>query len=113
MARIEMNPLKGLAPLQKVHHSWPIPAEYLSDASPAFLDGVMHDYVRITGACGFGMLYGVNETSVRTCAALCDAVAPARAAAKLPPPTLTVNYSPWWSQRDADADEAKALPTKR
>ena len=41
MARIEMNPLKGLAPLQKVHHSWPIPAEYLSDASPAFLDGVM------------------------------------------------------------------------
>ena len=98
-ARIEMNPLKGLAPLQKVHHSWPIPAEYLFDASPAFLDGVMHDYVRITGACGFGMLYGINETSVRTCAAICDAVAPARAAAKLPPPTLTVNYSPWWSHR--------------
>jgi hypothetical protein len=98
------NPLKSLPPLQKVHHAWPIPPAYLADASPAYMDGLVHDYIRITGTCPFGILHGVNDTVVKTCAAICAAVAPARAAAKLPPPTLSVNYSPWWIKRFPPAD---------
>ena len=58
---IHSNPLKNLAPLQKVHHAWPIPQAYLADASPGYLDGLLHDYVRITGACPLGILHGVKH----------------------------------------------------
>ena len=40
------NPLAGLPPLQKVHHSWPL-AVNLTD--PDFGE-VLHDYARITHA---------------------------------------------------------------
>jgi hypothetical protein len=95
-ATISMNPLKGLAELQKVHHSWPIPGMYLASSDPAFIDGLMHDYVRISGACALSLDGGgLNKTMLDVCVAICTAVAPARKGAR---PTITVNYSPWYTK---------------
>ena len=91
-ALVQSNPLKGLKELQKVHHSWPIPANFLQSSDPSFSDGVMHDYVRISGACSLS-LEALNRTLLNTCVEICDAVASARTGA---PPTITVNYSPWY-----------------
>lgn len=93
-ALVKSNPLKGLKELQKVHHSWPIPANFLHSSDASFIDGVMHDYVRITGACSLS-LEGLNRTLLNTCAEICDAVAAARTG---PRPTITVNYSPWYHE---------------
>lgn len=91
-APVQSNPLKGLKELQKVHHSWPIPSVFLQDSDPGFIDGVMHDYVRITGACSLS-LEVLNRTLLNTCAEICDAVASKRTGVR---PTITVNYSPWY-----------------
>jgi hypothetical protein len=91
-ALVQSNPLKGLKELQKVHHSWPIPADYLQSSDPSIGDGVMHDYVRISGACSLN-LEALNRTLLNTCAEICDAVASARTGAR---PAITVNYSPWY-----------------
>jgi hypothetical protein len=48
--RAQVNPLKSLRELPKVHFSWPLPPEFL-DGGAGFLDGAVHDYVRITGSC--------------------------------------------------------------
>ena len=93
-ATVQINPLKGFKELQKVHHSWPIPEHYLQSSDKGFVDGLMHDYVRITGACALS-LEGLNRTLLDTCAEICDAVAAARTG---PAPTITVNYSPWYQQ---------------
>jgi hypothetical protein len=91
-ALVRSNPLRGLKELQKVHHSWPIPADYLGSSDPAFAGGLMHDYVRISGACSLS-LEELNRTLLNSCAEICDAVAHTRTGA---PPTITVNYSPWY-----------------
>lgn len=46
-ARVTTNPLKGLPELPKTYWSWPIQAPYLDNSTVA--DGVVKDYVRITG----------------------------------------------------------------
>ena len=46
-ANTAMNPLKGLAELPKVHHSWPIPAQYINATA---YDGIIVDYARVTGS---------------------------------------------------------------
>lgn len=91
-ALVQSNPLRGLKELQKVHHSWPIPENFLQSSELGFIDGVMHDYVRITGACSLS-LEGLNRTLLNTCAEICDAVADSRTGGR---PTITVNYSPWY-----------------
>lgn len=106
-AHVTINPLKDLAPLQKVHFSWPLPPRYLASSSPDFLDGLVHDYVRITGSCNLNLgntqhcrqptADDLNRTMLDVCAEICEAVAAKRAAAKLPPPTVSVGYSPWYA----------------
>jgi hypothetical protein len=105
-----MNPLIGLKELQKVHHSWPIPTQFLLNSSVVFLDGLLQDYVRITGACALPLedmtvpprAPGGTSSPARspaagstleTCLQLCRAV---RAARKGPAPVITVNFSPWY-----------------
>ena len=98
-AVVTMNPLKNLSALPKTHYSWPIPQQYLASSAPDFIDGLMHDYVRITGACSLTLdvsTGGLNRSALRVCAEICDAVAPARLAAQLPAPAINVNYSPWY-----------------
>lgn len=91
-ALVQSNPLTGFKELQKIHHSWPIPEHYLQTSDPSFADGLMHDYVRISGACSLS-LEALNQTLLNTCSEICDAVATARKGA---PPSITVNYSPWY-----------------
>jgi hypothetical protein len=88
------NPLKDLAPLQKPHFSWALPKYYLNGSDPNFVDGVVHDYVRITGACPLDML--ATKTVVTSCVEICLAVTPQRAKAGLPAPTINLVYSPWY-----------------
>eukprot|EP01043_Picozoa_sp_COSAG02_P011526 COSAG02_NODE_424_length_22575_cov_79.088361_22_plen_501_part_00 len=98
-AVVTANPLKNLSELPKTHYSWPIPAQYLASSAPYFIDGLMHDYVRITGACSLTLdvsTGGLNHSALRVCAEICEAVAPVRLAAQLPAPTINVNYSPWY-----------------
>lgn len=93
---IRTNPgLQHLAPLQKVHHSWGIDVPYILNGSdPAFLSGLVHDYVRITGSCSIALV-DANAEVVQSCVKICEAVAPARALAGVPPPKLALNWSPW------------------
>eukprot|EP01051_Picozoa_sp_SAG22_P021265 SAG22_NODE_4630_length_1211_cov_1.462230_2_plen_220_part_01 len=96
------NPLRGLPALTIPHLSWPFPepgnlgshgppAGYLANSSAAFLDGFLHDFVRITGSCPLGLAH-TTQVEVATCAALC--------AANAADPTrcLAINYSPWYSK---------------
>lgn len=91
---VHINPLKGLKPLKKPHLSWPIPTLYLN-SSRGFLDGVMLDFVRITGGCSIDA-GSINKTN--TCVELCAATKTSRAAAKLPPSVVVFNYSPWYAK---------------
>jgi hypothetical protein len=92
---VQMNPLKGLAPLQKPHHSWGLPVAYLNGSSAGFVDGLMHDYIRITGSCSIG-LTDMTETVVRSCVDICEAVAADRKRAGVAPPAIAINWSPWY-----------------
>jgi hypothetical protein len=114
---LHSNPLKELSELPKTHFSWPFPAEFF-DSDVSFLDGAMHDYVRITGSCALLLAdtqHELNATSVAACVAICRAVAPQRAAVGKPPPVLSVQYSPWYrlfpgtDPRPAGAPEAAEL----
>lgn len=94
---VRTNPLKGLKPLPKVHYSWPFPPQYLNTSDPAFLDGLMLDYVRISGGCALGVST-IQPIPVSTCVKLCMASNTARSAANLPKATITLNYSPWYEK---------------
>jgi hypothetical protein len=92
-AKVLMNPLKGLSPLQKVHHSWPLGWEQWPAGGN--VDGVLNDYVRITGA----FPYALSDYSLATLNAtvhICESVLQSRVAAGLPPPVVSVNWSPWY-----------------
>lgn len=91
---VRMNPLKELAPLQKLHHSWGLPNYYLN-SSATFIDGVMYDYVRITGSCSIALV-DATPSAVQSCVTICKAVAAARKAAGVAPPSIAVNWSPWY-----------------
>ena len=107
-AVLRQNLLKGLPALPKIHYSWPFPNQagicqndgphpgpgcvrYLSDSSVDFLDGFLHDYVRITGGCPLD-LAGTTAVEVHTCAAVCAA------SAKDPDKCIAINYSPWYAK---------------
>eukprot|EP00666_Eupelagonemidae_sp_cell4sb_P002466 gene2466-13446_t len=71
---VRSNPLKDLAPLPKVHHSWPLPFAYLNNSDPGYLDGVVHDYVRITGSCPISLVADSRVgTAAVSCARICKA----------------------------------------
>lgn len=57
----------------------------------AFLDGFLHDFVRITGSCPLGLIH-TTQLEVATCAALCHANA------KDPANCIAINYSPWYAK---------------
>lgn len=92
---IRTNPLKDLRPLQKTHHSWGIANNYLNDSSTDFIDGLMYDYVRITGSCSI-TLADANAKMVETCVTICKAVAADRRQAGVPVPVIAINFSPWY-----------------
>ena len=93
---VQTNPLKDLAPLPKVHHSWGLPSRYLNTSDPAYIDGLLHDYVRITGSCSIPLVAdGYVEVMARSCVAICEATAAARKAAGLPRAVISALYSPW------------------
>mgnify|MGYP001357340233 CR=1 FL=1 len=93
---VQTNPLKDLAPLPKVHHSWGLPSQYLNTSDPAYIDGLLHDYVRITGSCSIPLVAdGYVEVMARSCVAICEATAAARKAAGLPRAVISALYSPW------------------
>ena len=94
-AFIRSNPLKMLKPLTKPHHSWYVPSEYLSNSSLNFLDGLVHDYVRITGSCPIRLL-DASSTTVQTCVNICQAVAEQRQKAGVAPASIAINWSPWY-----------------
>jgi hypothetical protein len=89
------NPLRELRPLQKTHHSWGIDNYYLNNSSTSFLDGLMYDYVRVTGSCSIA-LQDAKPRIVQTCIAICTAVASEREKAGVPPPVIAINFSPWY-----------------
>ena len=106
---VKSNPLKGLAPLQKRTFSSNIPGAgpgaIYYNADPSFFDGVVHDYVRITGACPLEINLSrdhVNTTHVETCIAICKQV-DAKAAGRngstaqqgMRAPGLSFIYAPW------------------
>ena len=66
-AHITVNPLRGLPPLPKPHFSWSIPSQYLSNDSVA--DGVVVDYVRITGGLSHNLADAASaHVAVQICA---------------------------------------------
>ena len=83
------NDLKGLPPLPKPHYSWPIPDGYLN-ASHAFLDGLIADFVRITGGCSISV-EGATQATVETCVQLCQA-------SRWPGRCIGLNYSPYFGR---------------
>jgi hypothetical protein len=102
IAILDANPLKGLPALRRPHLSWPFPEPgnlngkgprggYLSNSSTAFLDGFLHDFVRVTGSCPLGLSH-TTQLEVATCAALChiNAAEPSKC--------IAVNYSPWYAK---------------
>jgi hypothetical protein len=90
------NPLRDLQPLQKYHHAWPPDPMYYNSSSPTFIQGLMHDYVRITGSCDVALdaQPGVLRAQVEVCIRICVAVAPNRSLSA--PPVLSVQWSPWF-----------------
>ena len=67
------------------------PGGYLTNSSEAFLDGFLHDFVRITGSCPLGLSH-TTQLEVATCAALCHANAAD------PATCIALNYSPWYAK---------------
>ena len=122
-ARVLMNPLKGLRPLQKVHYSWPFgwDLQHGLNPDPSYADGVFHDYTRIAGALPYG-LSDLETSSLNATVRICEAVKASRVADGLPPPVPTppnisldpvtfaihrgylaeqvvaINYSPWYEK---------------
>jgi hypothetical protein len=95
-AWVQTNPLKKLAPLPKVHHSWALPLAYLNNSDPSYIDGVVYDYVRISGSCPIPLVHdSYVEVMAKSCVAICKATAAARKKAGLPAAVITANYSPW------------------
>ena len=79
---ISANPLRGLQPLPKYHHAWPPDPIYLANGSAGFMDGLLHDYVRITGSCNLPLNSQptVLRARVDVCVQICSAVAANRSA---------------------------------
>jgi hypothetical protein len=98
-ARVLMNPLKGLRPLQKVHYSWPFgwDLQHGLDPDPNYAHGIFHDYARIAGALPYG-LADLELRSLNATARICEAVTAPRVAAGLPPAVVTLNFSPWYEK---------------
>lgn len=92
--QLQSNPLKGLRPLPKPHYSWPFPPGYLNNASISYLDGFLHDYVRITGSCPVGLDI-TTQIEVQTCAEVCAVSSATAEQAKV---CIAVNYSPWYAK---------------
>jgi hypothetical protein len=99
---LSANPLRGLPALRTPHYSWPFPevgnlgsagpkGGYLANASASFLDGFLHDYVRITGSCPLSLVH-TSEVEVATCASICAANTAE------PKRCLAINYSPWYAK---------------
>ena len=109
---VHINPLKGLKPLRKPHLSWPFPALYLNSSAAGFLDGLLHDYVRITGGCSIDAGTLAVAGAVETCVALCAATAASRAAANLPPSVVVFNYSPWYAKFPGTDPTVTGAPEK-
>eukprot|EP00040_Diaphanoeca_grandis_P044390 m.270851 g.270851 ORF g.270851 m.270851 type:complete len:439 (-) comp91883_c0_seq1:31-1347(-) len=86
-----VNPIKNLPSLQKAHFSWPFPEGYLINSSISFMDGFLHDYVRITGSCPISVATA-SELTVTTCSMVCSA------SASDPKSCLALNYSPWYAK---------------
>eukprot|EP01048_Picozoa_sp_COSAG05_P009425 COSAG05_NODE_774_length_7437_cov_53.159853_3_plen_751_part_00 len=132
------NPLRDLAPLRLVHYGWPFPNKVYNPqhidfytSNPGFIDGVMIDYVRITGACpinipeiatlpaGCGKPAGCAAYSnlealknvTLACIKLCRTVQQARLAAAAPPAALNLVLSPWMNPNVWPAGAAGADPT--
>ena len=93
---ISANPLRGLQPLPKYHHAWPPDPIYLANGSAGFMDGLLHDYVRITGSCNLPLNSqpAVLRARVDVCVQICTAVAANRS--RDAPPVLAVQWSPWF-----------------
>ena len=102
VAILSANPLKNLPALRTPHLSWPFPEPgnladqgpkggYLSNSSSTFMDGFLHDFVRITGSCPLGLTH-TTQVEVQTCAALCQANAAD------PKRCIAINFSPWYAK---------------
>ena len=95
-AQILINPLKGLAPLQKVHHSWPF-GQHGMQPEASYRDGVFHDYARITGALPYSIV-DLELASLNATVLICEAVRQSRVAAGFSAPVVSVNFSPWYEK---------------
>ena len=96
-----LNPLAGLPPLRRVHHSWPICRDGVASLGcPTPIDAsnaAMADYARITHAFPLSVAFGgqweqpqpwsFNHSEMREAVKLC-----ARGNA-----SLSLNYSPWYA----------------
>ena len=61
---VKSNPLKGLKELQKVHHSWPIPADYLGSSDPSFAGGAGFKALMVVSGAAGAYLHS-TKTKVR------------------------------------------------
>jgi len=62
---------------------------YLTNSSVDYLDGFLHDYVRVTGSCPLAVA-DATQIEVETCGAVCAA------SAKHPAECIAINFSPWY-----------------
>lgn len=79
-----LSQLRELKPLQKVHYSWPLPFEKLSDEQ-------LLEYVRLTHAACISGEWGKPE-EIDRCVAICAKVNAGRPDL---PASIGINYSPW------------------
>jgi len=92
--------LRELKPLPKVHYSWPLPLEKMSDE-------LLFQYVRLTGAVSLSGEWGQVE-QVDRAVAVCQKV---NAAKPQIPASLGINYSVWHRRFGKDLPPTDTGPT--
>jgi hypothetical protein len=92
--------LKELKPLPKVHYSWPVPMEKLSD-------DLLHEYVRLTSAISLSGEWGTAE-QIEHAVSVCKQV---NAAKPKKPASIGINYSVWHRRFGKDLPPTDVGPT--
>jgi len=92
--------LRELEPLPKVHYSWPVPIEKLSDE-------LLHEYVRLTHAVSLGGEWAKPE-QVDRAVSICKQV---NAVKPKIPASIGINYSVWHRRFGKDLPPTDTGPT--
>jgi hypothetical protein len=95
-----LSQLRQLKPLPKVHYSWPLPFEKLSDE-------LLYEYVRLTHAASLSGEW-CKPKQIERCVSICKKV---NATGPKIEASIAVNYSPWHRHFGKDLPPTDTGPT--